>query len=362
MQAARVAWTRRPMVAVLLGLAGLSAQAADGVAGPTSAPVAVPTARVGDMRSDPDADTLPVGYVAPPAAKVLLGVAYGPGPAQIADVYLPEPGAKPAPVVVFLHGGGWTIGSRQPVPQAALRQVTRMHAPVVTLDYTLATTADPATAFPAAERDLDRAIRWIKKQAPSWGAQPRVIVTGHSAGGNLALMAALAPGEFVEADLPSGLAKQSPSVVGAASFAGPVDIDAMYQISGWDPVLDPYLGCTVCAPERIAAANPLTYATDQAPPAYLNYGVTDGYIPADVHGLPTAERLATLRNEAALPASQRAVWYELSVDDHEMDVAHFNVRQFETWLDTVAAGKWPGTEVSCAEKGRRPRRSATCST
>jgi hypothetical protein len=172
----------------------------------------------------------------------------------------------------------------------------------------------------------------------------------------------LAPGQFVEEGLPSGLAKQSPSVIGAGSFAGPVDIAAMYQISGWDPVLDPYLGCAVCTPEQIAAANPLTYATESAPPAYLNYGVDDGYIPADVHGLPTAERLATLRNEAALPVSQRAVWYELSVDDHEMDVAHFNVRQFETWLDNVAAGKWPGTELSCPRKGRpRSRRNVPCS-
>jgi len=352
----------RTIVLALMALAvsvwGLP-QAAN--AGPATAPVMVPTARPGDLRSDPAADTLPEGYVAPPAAKVLSGVAYGPGPAQIADVHLPEPGKKAAPVILYLHGGGWTLGTRNPVPQAALRQVSRMHSPVVTLDYTLATTADPTTAFPAAERDIDRAIRWIKTQAPSWGAQSRVIVTGHSAGGNLALLAGLAPGRFVEADLPKDLAKTSPSVIGMGSFAGPVDIAHMDPVAGWDPHLDPYLGCTACTPEQLAAANPLTYATESAPPAYLNYGADDWLITPAVHGLPTAERLATERNEAALPEAQRAVWYEVSTDTHEMDAAHFNVRQFETWLDTVAAGKWPGTEEPCAKR-KRARRGDPCPT
>lgn len=351
----------RVVVAALLALGvSVSALPARAATNAPAAPVMVPTARPGDMRSDPNADTLPEGYVAPPAAKVLQAVAYGPGPFQIADVHLPEPGAKPAPVILYLHGGGWTIGTRNPIPQAALRQVTRMHAPVVSIEYTLATTADPATAIPAAERDIDRAIRWIKTQAPSWGAQPRVIVTGHSAGGNLALMAALAPGRFVEPDLPRELARTSPAVVGAGSFAGPVDIADMDPIEGWDPHLVPYLGCTTCTPEQVAAANPLTYATEAAPPAYLDYGADDWLIPPDVHGLPTAERLATERNEAALPTSKRAVWYEVSTDTHEMDAAHFNIRQFEKWLDTVAAGKWPGTE--CPKHGTRSRRTGPCPT
>lgn len=359
---------RRVAARTVLALSVIAASAvalpvpsAVATAGVTAEPVIVPTAQLGDLRSDPDADALPVGYVAPPAAKVLQGVAYGPAPSQVADVYLPATDAEGAPVILFLHGGGWTIGTRSPVPQAALRQVTRMGTPVVSIDYTLATTADPATAFPAAERDIDRAIRWIKTQASSWGAQPRVIVTGHSAGANLALMAALAPGTFVEPDLPRGLAKTSPAVVGVGAFAGPVDIADMDPIAGWDPHLVPYLGCTVCTPEQIAAANPLTYATASAPPAYLNYGADDWLVPPDVHGLPTAERLATERNESALPDSERAVWYEVSPDTHEMDVGHFNVRAFEQWLDKVAAGKWPGTE-SCPRQDRRPRRTVRCPT
>ena len=353
---------RRVIVLAILALAAsIGALPTRAVANATADPVMVPPARLGDMRADPNADALPVGYVAPPAPRVMQGVKYGPAPSQIGDVYLPASGAKAAPVILFLHGGGWTMGTRNPVPQVLLRQVTRMHAPVMSIEYTLATTADPKTALPAAERryrprdPMDQDAGALLGRAAS-GNRHGALGRGQSRphGG-------VGPGTFRRSRPAAQLAKTSPSVVGMGSFAGPVDIQSMDPIEGWDPHLDPYLGCTVCTPEQIAAANPLTYATESAPPAYLNYGADDWLIGPDVHGLPTAERLATERNESALPTSTARCGTRSHPTPTRWTGPTSTSAEFETWLDNIAAGKWPGTELSCA-RHKRSRRTVPCPT
>lgn len=303
----------------------------------------VPTARLGDLRASHDEDTLPPDYVAPWPGAVLRDVPYGPGERQRVDVYMPAQISPSAPVILYLHAGGWVAGSREPVPPLVSRQVDRMHAIVVSADYTLASADDRTTAFPAASRDVDWAIRWIKAQAPGWGVSSRVLVIGASAGGNLALLAGLAPGRFVDPDLPPRLSTVSPVVSGVVSLAGPVDIAAMYAIPGWRPtVLEPYLGCSPCSPDVVKSADPLTYLGSATPPTYLAYGADDWLIPADVHGLPTAIALMRSRGDHLRDVGERAVWYELVPGGHDIDHAHLNVRFFEIWLDLVAQDRWPG--------------------
>jgi acetyl esterase len=97
----------------------------------------------------------------------------------------PDPGL---PVVVYFHGGGWTIGS---VAQfdPILRQIANAtDAIVVAPDYRLA----PEHPFPAALEDSWHALTWTAKNAASFGGDPsRLAVMGDSAGGNLAAVCAL---------------------------------------------------------------------------------------------------------------------------------------------------------------------------
>lgn len=302
----------------------------------------VPPARFGDLRTSDWEDSLPTDYVPPAPAQVLHDLPYGPGPLQAADVYLPATVAPNAPVLLYIHGGGWVLGEHDTVPALVFREGSRIGAAVVAINYTLSRTDDPTTAFPAASRDVDRAIRWAKTQAASWGNAARVVVMGASAGGNLALMAGVAPGRFVEPELPPDLASVSPVVSGMVSLAGPVDTVAMYAIEGWRPtVLEPYLGCSPCTAEQVVAANPLHYLGHTVPPAYLAYGTDDWLIPASVHGLPTAIALMRARGDDRRDAADRAIWYELANDDHAIDHAHLNVRYFEIWVDWVVANRWP---------------------
>lgn len=104
-----------------------------------------------------------------------------PGPAGDIPVRIYEPdGAGPHPTLVWLHGGGWVIGSLDE-NDAACRTLARLTpATVVSVDYRLA----PEHRFPAAADDAFAAVRWAAERGP-------VAVAGESAGGNLAAVCAL---------------------------------------------------------------------------------------------------------------------------------------------------------------------------
>jgi acetyl esterase len=105
----------------------------------------------------------------------------------VPDVAVPGVGARPFPVVLYLHGGGWCFGSPR-----SFRKVGMTFAAngvlAVMLDYRLA----PEHPFPAALDDVRQAVDWIGRHAAAYGGDgSRIAVGGDSAGGNLALAAAL---------------------------------------------------------------------------------------------------------------------------------------------------------------------------
>ena len=109
------------------------------------------------------------------------------GPVAI-RIYTPSGAVTPAPVLVWFHGGGWTIGSLQ-TSDAQCRQLADLsRVIVVSVDYRLA----PEHVFPAAFDDAVAALSWVAGHAAEFGGDPSMIaVGGGSAGGNLAAAAAL---------------------------------------------------------------------------------------------------------------------------------------------------------------------------
>ncbi len=113
-----------------------------------------------------------------------------PGPGGPVPIRVLRPlgaGEGPLPLVAYLHGGGWVIGSLDGFDPLCRALANRSGAIVASVDYRLA----PEHPFPAAPDDARAAVRWLHEQAPALGADPgRLAIAGDSAGANLAAVTA----------------------------------------------------------------------------------------------------------------------------------------------------------------------------
>jgi acetyl esterase len=107
-----------------------------------------------------------------------------------ARLYVPR--ADSEALLVYLHGGGWTVGSIDSHDATCRVLAEKAGVRVLSLDYRLA----PEHPFPAAYDDCLAAYRWVAGHATKLGADPaRLAVGGDSAGGNLAAAVALQAAE-----------------------------------------------------------------------------------------------------------------------------------------------------------------------
>lgn len=99
-------------------------------------------------------------------------------------VYRPSAG-EPLPVVVYLHGGGWVLGSIRAADSPCRTLANLARCVVVSVDYRRA----PETKFPGPLEDCVAVIRWVAGHAAELGGSDRLVLFGDSAGGNLAAAA-----------------------------------------------------------------------------------------------------------------------------------------------------------------------------
>lgn len=157
------------------------------------------------------------------------------------------PSAKPAPVVVHLHGGGWTAPAGQSHSPGPFTALLAAGISVVSVEYRPSLEA-PA---PAALEDVHCALAWVKANAAKYNFDvSRVILYGVSAGGEMALMAAYAPDKFD----PPGCADQ-PKVAAVLDYYGPPDLaEALLHEPGSGDFNRQWFGLAVPLPADPAAA------------------------------------------------------------------------------------------------------------
>ena len=115
----------------------------------------------------------------------VLDIQYGTLPEQLLDLYRPETSEGPLPVVFYVHGGGWSMGSKtQAFMDGVIGLIDRGYA-LISVDYRLA----PKAAFPEFIFDVKTAVRWARAHAHEYGFDPsRFGMVGDSAGGHITLM------------------------------------------------------------------------------------------------------------------------------------------------------------------------------
>lgn len=236
-----------------------------------------------------DTAPLPPPRVSDSGVRVLAGVPYAglPGvrPLEL-DLWLPPATGTPVPVAVFLHGGGWRLGSRHSAGPAyseprsnPFETTAQAGIAVASVDYRLSGEA----TFPAQLDDVRSAVRWLRLRADDLGVDPhRIAVWGESAGGHLAeLVGFSGHHRATDGDVEPGLAGPVQAVV---AWYAPSDIAAVATDAGtdpWDPTTREaqLLGQPAAAVPALAEqASPLTHVTSDAPPTLLLHGRGDRLI------------------------------------------------------------------------------------
>jgi arylsulfatase len=216
----------------------------------------------------------------PPGVKRTANVKYSTPPtgALLLDLYLPEkPAARPLPVVLWIHGGGWKAGSKENCPLVWL--AAEGHA-VVSIDYRLTY----AATWPAQLDDSRAAIRWVRDNAATYGLDAsRVAVAGGSAGGHLAAVVgtlAAPAGETTSSrvnaviDLygPSDLPTMPPNV------PGPTVSEADLAKANGAKLLG---GIVRDRPELARQASALYHVSADDPPFLILHGDRDPQVPLE---------------------------------------------------------------------------------
>ena len=193
---------------------------------------------------------------------------------QTLDLYVPA-AKHPVPLLVWVHGGAWKLGSKDWIN---VRYLTEHGFAIASVDYRFSSDA----TFPAQIQDCNAALNFLTGNAASYGIDPkRIIIGGGSAGGHLALLLGLAR---KRSDFGA-----DPSIrpVAIIDFFGPVDFLSMLeqvdQTHGREEAEDNFrrlLGESPAKrPDLARLASPLAYINSANPPVLILHGEKDVAVP-----------------------------------------------------------------------------------
>ncbi len=209
---------------------------------------------------------------------------------QQMDIYIPPGLTSPAPVIVFIHGGGWSGGSKGPGNVPFFQQCYNSGFICADINYRLSTDS----VWPAQIEDCKTAIRFLKTNALTYNIDIcRFGVIGESAGGHLAAMIGTSAGVKKLEGLHLGSTNQSSQVKAVIDLYGPIDFlneDGYYPSScGTTGLIHEFnsfetslLGIDLLHshPALVNSADPITYITPGDAHFFIMHGADDCVVPA----------------------------------------------------------------------------------
>jgi acetyl esterase/lipase len=207
---------------------------------------------------------------------------------QDLDIYIPAGLTKPAPVVIFIHGGGWAGGSKG-APNVPYFEPS-FKSGFICVDINYRTTLD--SVWPAQIFDCKTAVRFLKANAAKYNIDTcRIGVMGSSAGGHLSAMMGTTAGVKELEGVHQGYNNVSSRIQAVVDMYGPTDFSKM---DGY------YTGCTSGAlkhnhnsfetnllkidtlskhPAKVQSANPIAYITKDDAKFFIMHGSNDCSVP-----------------------------------------------------------------------------------
>jgi acetyl esterase/lipase len=219
------------------------------------------------------------------------------------DLYLPprEQGTPPVPVLIEIHGGGWIAGTKEGSQLEVLPYLEMGYA-AVNVEYRLAKSA----LAPAAVEDCRCALRWVLRNAKQYNLDTnRIVLTGGSAGGHLALITGMLPasagldrecttaGDTGWSDAGS---QGEMKVAAIVNWFGITDVPAMLEGPETHGYAVEWFASLANRDEIAKRVSPMTYVRSGLPPVLTIHGDKDTLVP-----YAQAERLHAALSQAGVP-------------------------------------------------------------
>ena len=189
------------------------------------------------------------------------------------DLYIPRNAAGATPVLMYIHGGGWVGGSKE-ANVLRLLPYLEMGWAVVNVQYRLGR----VSRAPAAVEDCLCALQWVKRNAEQYDLDAsRIVVTGNSAGGHLALTTGMVP-KSAGLDLECQIQEEL-GVAAVINWYGITDVGDLLAGENTKSYAVRWMGSM---PDRLDVArrvSPLSYVRDGLPPILTIHGDADPTVP-----------------------------------------------------------------------------------
>lgn len=194
------------------------------------------------------------------------------------DLYMPA-GVQAPPLLVWVHGGRWSRGTKATVPKAFVENGIA----TASLDFRQSTEA----RFPAAVHDIKAAIRFLRAKAPEYGYRTdRIAIAGSSSGGHLAALVGVTNGQKELEGTGGNYMNQPSDVQAIVSYYGASNLTTIlaqstpYGLGVRRPALESLLGALPENTKELAQlASPVFHVDGNDPPLLLLHGDQDPQMP-----------------------------------------------------------------------------------
>ncbi|EOO60745.1 hypothetical protein IKE_05945 [Bacillus cereus VD196] len=209
------------------------------------------------------------------------------------DIYLPDEGDGPFPVLIHFFGGGFLKGDKRDIQLKIPLEVRKYGFAVVGVNYTKSSEEE----YPRVIYDVKASIRYLRANAEKYKLDPnKFIAMGSSVGGHLASLLGTSSGIKEIEDLSFGHKEYSSSVQGVIDFCGSTDVLSLQkhlnehmknvgmmpglsygETASIDTLLFNAFSSDV--PNKARAFSPITHVNKDVPPFLIVHGMRDNYIP-----------------------------------------------------------------------------------
>ena len=210
---------------------------------------------------------------------------YGDHERNVMDIWLAE-STRPTPLVVFIHGGGFTGGSKEAINARALQELLNAGISVAAINYRLMSHAP----LPAAHYDSRRALQFLRSKAEEWNIdRTRVGAFGGSAGAQICMWLAFHD-EMADPDSSDPVERESTRLTCVATNGGQTTMDADWWkkwIPGYEKSHRNFFGTFGVQTQeeylkKVAEVSALSLISKSDPPIFMGYGMApDDPVPTD---------------------------------------------------------------------------------